>query len=275
MKSIDIIIPLHLYNQTTIPLLTRCLMSIKSMASNSKKENIKINLNIVGPNLQNKSEEIFNLIEWGEEFNSFNIIDNEGEIDFCSQVNFAVKEACKSEYFMVVEFDDIVTEKWLNMSIPYILKYKKCPIFLPLVEVYDINNPQKPLHYINEIGWSSTFTENELGFLNNEALLDYCNFNITGSIIKRIDFIKAGGFKPSIKLSFGYELLLRLSHLYKNIYIIPKVGYFHFINREGSLTSEYHKTITQKEGSWWIKLATEEYTYKNDRNKIYTEETEK
>ena len=165
MKSIDIIIPLHLYNQTTIPLLTRCLMSIKSMASNSKKENIKINLNIVGPNLQNKSEEIFNLIEWGEEFNSFNIIDNEGEIDFCSQVNFAVKEACKSEYFMVVEFDDIVTEKWLNMSIPYILKYKKCPIFLPLVEVYDINNPQKPLHYINEIGWSSTVTENELFYI--------------------------------------------------------------------------------------------------------------
>ena len=98
---------------------------------------------------------------------------------------------------------------------------------------------------------------------------DYCNFNITGGIFNKNNFISAGGLKPSIKLSFGYELLLRLSKLFGEVYVIPKVGYFHFINREDSLTSEYHKTMTKEEGSWWINLATEEYLYKKDRKKIY------
>ena len=46
------------------------------------------------------------------------------------------------------------------------------------------------IHYINEIGWSSSFTENELGSLNVDVLQDYCNFNITGAIIKKNEFIK-------------------------------------------------------------------------------------
>ena len=27
--------------------------------------------------------------------------------------------------------------------------------------------------------------------------------------------------------------------------------------------------MTQEEGSWWIKLATQEYLFKKDRNKTY------
>jgi hypothetical protein len=95
------------------------------------------------------------------------------------------------------------------------------------------------------------------------------NFNITGGIIKRSEFIKAGGLKPSIKLSFGYEFLLRMANLYEEVYIIPKVGYFHFINREDSLTAEYHRTMTQEEGAWWIELAQEEYFFNEDRKKTY------
>jgi hypothetical protein len=175
---------------------------------------------------------------------------------------------------MVVEFDDMVTKKWLRMALPYINERKKCPLFLPLTEVYDINNAKMPLCYNNEIGWSSAFAENELGSLNNSALHDYFNFNVTGSIIRRNDFIKAGCFKPSIKLSFGYELLLRLTNIFTEVFVIPKVGYFHFTNREDSLTGEYHRTMSQEEGSWWIKLATEEYQYKKDRNKSYTPDNE-
>jgi hypothetical protein len=195
---------------------------------------------------------------------------NSGEYDFCSQVNFAVNNVCKNDYFMIVEFDDMVTPKWLNMVKPYIETREKCPVFLPLVETYDIKKPTTPLYYINEIGWSSSFVEEELGSLNKTLLLDYCNFNITGAVIRRNDFIKSGCLKPSIKLSFGYELLLRFANLFKEVFVVPKVGYFHFVNREGSLTSRYHNEMTQEEGSWWIKLATEEYQYKKDRKKIYT-----
>lgn len=268
MKGIDIIVPVHKYNAEIAGLLTRCLGSLKEMAIVNQQENIKTNIQVVGPK-ELPSEDISNLIEWGNEINKFDIAINDGETDFCSQVNFAVNNLCEYDYFMIVELDDMVTSKWVKMAVPYINHRKKCPIFMPLVEVYDINKPNTPIHYINEIGWSSSFTENELGSLNVDVLQDYCNFNLTGAIIKKSDFIKAGGFKPSIKVSFGYELLLRLTNSFNESYVIPKVGYFHFINREDSLTSEYHKEMSPEEGSWWIKLATEEYTYKKDRNKIY------
>ena len=58
--------------------------------------------------------------------------------------------------------------------------------------------------------------------------------------------------------------------MFDEIFVVPKVGYYHFINRDDSLTSEYHKTMSQEEGAWWIQLATEEYQYRKDRNKIYT-----
>lgn len=269
MKGIDIIIPVHKYNTEVSELLKRCLESVQAMALVNKEANINTDIIVVGPTLP--SYDIMNLIEWKDEFTSFNVIDNTNNaFDFCSQVNYAVETGCKNDYFIVVEFDDMVTPKWVKMALPYIESRPKCPLFLPLIEVYDINKPSTPLHYINELGWSSAFAENELGSLSNSALQDYCNFNFTGAIVKRNEFIKAGLLKPSIKLSFGYELLLRLAHLNDEIYVIPKVGYFHFVNREDSLTSEYHRTMTQEEGSWWIKLAIEEYQYRKDRKKTYS-----
>ena len=273
MKALDIIIPVHKFNEEVSLLLKRSLTSVNEMADKAKSIGIEVDLYIVAsPDVPNN---IIENIEQPIGFRSFGIYDNkDGVYDFCSQVNYAVNNLCKNDYFMVVEFDDIVTPKWVNMSLPYINERKKCPIFLPLVEAYDINNPTKPIHYINEIAWSSTFTENELGVLTIDALKDYCNFNITGAIINKNSFVKAGGLKPSIKLSFGYELILRLTNTFNESFVVPKVGYFHFVNREDSLTSEYYRTMTQEEGSWWIKLATEEYTYKKDRNKTYNPDNE-
>lgn len=273
MNGIDIIIPVHKYNEEVSNLLQRCLESVKDMALVSKENSVDTNVIIVGPSLP--TDDIMGLITWTTEFANFKVVDNQNkDVSFCSQVNYVVDNVCENEYFMVVEFDDIVTSKWVNMALPYIELRPKCPLFLPLVEIYDINNPNTPLHYMNEIGWSSAFAEKELGSLNNDALQDYCNFNFTGAIIRRNDFIKVGALKPSIKLSFGYELLLRFTHLYGEIFVVPKVGYFHFVNREDSLTSEYHRTMSQEEGSWWIKLALEEYKYKKDRQKTYSPDEE-
>lgn len=273
MKGIDIVIPVHKYDADVKALLTRCLNSVKVMAEVSNVMRVKTDVVIVGPSLP--SDEIMNLVEWKNEFASFNIVDNTTEAtDFCSQVNFAVKEECKNDYFIIVEFDDVVTPNWVRTSLPYINERKKTSVFLPLIELYDINKSETPVGYINEIGWSSSFAENELGSLNLDALKEYCNFNVTGAIIKRSEFVKAGGLKPSIKLSFGYEFLMRMANLYGEVYIIPKVGYFHFINRPDSLTSEYHQTLSQEEGAWWIKLAGQEYHFKKDRNKTYSPDEE-
>lgn len=273
MKGIDIVIPVHKYDENVEALLTRCLASIKDMAIEAKNINVNTDVIVVGPSLP--SENIMKLIDWSDEFTSFNVVDNTSDAtDFCSQVNLAVKEQCSNDYFMVVEYDDMVTPKWVKTAVPYILQKKKTSVFLPLVEVYDFSSPNMPIHYINEIGWSSSFAENELGSLNLDALTTYCNFNVTGGIIKKNEFLKAGGYKPSIKLSFGYELLMRMANLYGEVFIIPKVGYYHFVNREDSLTSEYHRTMSQEEGAWWIKLAGQEYHFKKDRNKTYSPDEE-
>jgi hypothetical protein len=272
MKGIDIIIPVHKYNSDVQSLLDRCLTSIKDMATQTGGK-LDIDVHVVGPKTL-PSNDILDLVKCEIDKYTLTVHENDGELDFASQVNFAVSNVCNHDYFMVVEFDDMVTAKWLNMAMPYIEARPKCSVFLPLVEVYDINNPSVPLHYINEIGWSSSFAENELGSISNAALQDYCNFNFTGAIVKKNDFVKAGGLKPSIKLSFNYELLLRLTNLYNDIYVVPKVGYFHFVNREDSLTTEYHNTMTQEEGSWWIKLALQEYQYKRDREKTYSPDEE-
>ena len=271
MNRIDIIIPVHKYDDEIKSLLTRCLSSIKEMAINAKGVDIGCDVHIIGPNTL--PLEILDLVEWEDYFN-LAVYENDGNTDFCSQINFAVDNVCTNEYFMIVELDDMVTPKWLNMSQPYIKERKKCPIFLPLVEVYDTNSPKTPVHYINEIAWSSSFTEDVLGVLSTALIKDFRNFNITGAIIKRGDFIKAGKFKPSIKLSFCYEMLLRLTHFHGDAFVIPKVGYFHFINREGSLFDEYYKTLAKEEGSWWIDLALEEYQCKVDKNKLYVPKEE-
>lgn len=269
MKGIDIIIPVHKYDDDVKALLNRCLTSVNDMIKATTND-IKVDIQIVVPNSEMEKEISSQMVTWTDKVSSVTIAENKsGEFDFCSQVNYATNNLCKNEFFMVVEYDDMVTEKWLNMAYPYIKTREKCPLFLPLVEVYDIKDSKKPKYYVNEIGWSSSFSENELGSLTNNLLMDYCNFNITGAIINTNKFNKSGGLKPSIKVSFGYELLLRLSQLYGEVYVIPKVGYFHFINRDDSLTAEYHKTMTQEEGSWWIKLATQEYLFKKDRNKTY------
>lgn len=271
MKKVDIVIPVHKYDEDVKALLTRCLTSVKAMAEVSKGANIRTDLSIVGPALP--GEDIKKLIDWTDEFASFNIIDNTtGENDFCSQVNFAVTEKCQNDYFMVVEYDDMVTPKWLTMAAPYVEKRKKVSVFLPLVELYDITNTEMPQGYVNELAWSSSFAQNELGELDLEALKEYCNFNLTGAIIRRNEFIKAGALKPSIKLSFNYELLMRMANLYGTIFVIPKVGYYHFIGRPDSLTNSYHSTMSQKEGAWWISLANQEYHFKKDRKKEYSPE---
>ena len=83
---------------------------------------------------------------------------------------------------------------------------------------------------------------------------------------------KKSGLKESFKLTFWYEFLLRLTHNEKKAYVIPKLGYKHYVNRPQSLHMLMSKEMTQDESQWWYNLALEEYTYKKDRKKEYKKE---
>ena len=81
-----------------------------------------------------------------------------------------------------------------------------------------------------------------------------------------------GGFKKSIKLTFVYELLLRLTHNSIKIMTIPKIGYKHINLREGSIFWNYKNgsnKLTDDEVKFWIETSKKEYFFTQDRDIKY------
>ena len=74
-----------------------------------------------------------------------------------------------------------------------------------------------------------------------------------------------------MKVSFWYEFLLRAAYKGKKMFVIPKVGYRHFVGREDSLSYQYGNNMSEVELNWWIDLAKKEYFFPHDRNKTYQE----
>ena len=69
-------------------------------------------------------------------------------------------------------------------------------------------------------------------YLDIEAVQDYLNFNMSGAVIRKKDFVSLGGLKTSMKLVFWYEFLLRALYKQKKFYVVPKVGYIHTAIRQ-------------------------------------------
>ena len=138
-----------------------------------------------------------------------------------------------------------------------------------LTEAVDYSTRENgSIGYLNEAAWANGFSE-VIGTIDYESISDYFSFNLTGSIIRKDDFLSIGGLKETMKLSFWYEFSLRAIKYGLTMFVIPKVGYLHTINRPDSLSDEYSKSIKEEEATWWIDLAKKEYFYKEDRKKVY------
>lgn len=200
----------------------------------------------------------------------FTIVENNtNNINYASQVNFALKKV-KSDYFTVLEYDDIFSPIWFKV----LKKYMDADVndtfaFLPLTEVVDYET-KLPFGYSNEAVWASSFSE-ELGYYDIQSLEYNLNFNTSGGVFKTEDFKNLGGLKSSMELVFWYEFLLRALYKGKKIFVIPKVGYYHTVNRPDSITNVYANTMSEKEADWWVDLAKKEYFFIKDRNKTYKE----
>ena len=72
---------------------------------------------------------------------------------------------------------------------------------------------------------------------------------------------------PSFLRLGALKFLLRATDKKLKVIVVPKEGYKHLIGRKGSLTSEYEKTISDKDVKKWFELAKCEYPYVKDRNK--------
>ena len=254
MKDITVIIPVHEHNDFVKSLLNRAIVSVPSEYKIVISTSLEVDFSYLT-----------------EEYSNVTILTNSAKNDFCSLVNYAVNEI-DTKWFSILEFDDEYTNIWFNNVEKYIEYNPEISVFLPLEELIDFNQ-NKFIGYGNEAPWASSFS-NEIGYIDNDCLQQYFDFYLTGAIFNTEDWKTYGGLKPSIKISFWYEFLLRITNKGKKVFVIPKLGYKHYVDRENSLYDIYRKTIDEKESTWYFELAKQECFYIQDRNKTYENKEE-
>jgi hypothetical protein len=240
MKNITVIIPIH---ELLEEYLTKALNSV----NNQKEVTDKINTVLVYPKQIDLS---LNLFLKKNKFKNLNIsrLINEDKTDFQSQINFAVNNVT-TDYFTILEFDDEFSDIYFKNVNKYVYSYPEIDAFLPLM--VEVNNDGDVLKLTNEFVWSKSFINNEeFGYLTNELLQDFSYFFISGSVIKKDKFLSVGGLKTNFDVSAVYEFLLRFTYNNNTVFVIPKIGYLHLNDREGSATKYFiskYKEMDSKE----------------------------
>jgi len=190
---------------------------------------------------------------------------------YCDQVNHGISNS-KGTWISLFEFDDEYSSIWFKNVQKYVDAYPQVQAFLPVV----VETDEKGVFagFTNESTFSANFSQ-EIGFLTNETLQNYQNFQTAGCVIKKSVIEDFGGFKSSIKLTFVYEFLLRLTYNSVSIMTIPKLGYKHTNMREGSIFWNYkfgEEKMLEDEVKFWIQTAKKEYFFVDDRNIKYQSE---
>ena len=200
-----------------------------------------------------------------------NFIENKSDFDFSSQVNLGVKNA-KSKWVSILEFDDEYSSIWFKNVNRFVKAYPEVDAFLPLV--VDTDEKGMFVGFTNEATFAASLNS-EIGYLTNDVLMAYQNFQSSGMVIKKDTYLENGGFKSSMRLTFVYEFLLRLTYNSVNIMTIPRIGYKHMNLREGSIFWNYkngNEKISDKEVSFWIESAKKEHFFNLDRKIKYEPE---
>ncbi len=187
---------------------------------------------------------------------------------YANQVNFGIKNA-KGTWVSLFEFDDEYSSIWFKNVKQYVESFPDVQMFLPVV----VETDEKGLFagFTNEATFAANFSQ-EMGILTNDTLQEYQNFQTAGSVFKKTIVEDFGGFKPSIKLTFIYEFLLRLTYNSVSIMTIPRLGYKHVNLREGSVFWNYKfgdNKMVEDEVKFWIQTAKREYFFTDDRSIKY------
>lgn len=260
--DVTVIIPVHELDDNTKKLFANAVESVKQQTVKPE------NLMIVLP----KNSEAYKYVksfDFGDYSKNVMIVENEGQTDFSSQINYGVSQ-CKTEWFSILELDDEYATIWFKNVLEYKTAYPEVEIFMPIV--IDVDSSNQFIGFTNEAVWAQSFSD-EMGILDNNSLLAYQNFNTDGMVIKKSVFETLGGLKSNIKLTFIYEFLLRATFKSIRTMVIPKFGYKHINQRPGSLFANYKETLDSVEARWWLAQAKKEYYFTKDRDITYQEQT--
>lgn len=260
MKNITIILPIHKLDDDYTQMLQNAIESTKDFYNDVK-------VLIVAPSKLKKDLEKIDLgqkLEYSFKYHS-------GDTDFCSQVNLGIN-SCDTEWFSILEVDDEYQKIWLKSVKEYMENYSNVDVFLPLVKDIDVEG--NFTNFTNESVWAYGFSEKQ-GFLDNEVLMEFQSYQISGGLYKTKVIIDNGGLKENIKLTFGYEFLLRLTHNGVKIMVVPRIGYRHVNLREDSLFWAYKNDesfkLKENEAKFWVETAKKEFFFKNKREVNYNE----
>lgn len=260
MKNITVILPVHKMDETYRVMLENSVKSVETFYEDVK-------LLIVCPN---EVKVLIDEINLGQKL-EIKCLAHTSDTSFVSQINKGIK-MCDTEWFSILEIDDEYKPIWLKSMKEHLDEYKDVDVFLPIVK--DINGDGKMVSLTNESTWAYGFTDKQ-GFIDNEVLLEYQNYQISGGLYKTKVIVDNGLFKENIKLTFGYEFFLRLTHNSVKIMTVPRIGYQHVNFREDSLFWLYKNDetmkLTEKEVKFWMDTAKKEYFFKNKREINYVE----
>jgi len=199
------------------------------------------------------------------------IVEFKDEPNFANQVNLGISKS-ETKWNSILEVDDEYSKIWFKNVKKYIESYNDVDAFLPIV--VEVDNKLTFQGFTNEATFAANFSQ-EMGYLTNETLLQYQNFQTSGMVFKKSLVEDFGGFKPSVKLTFVYEFLLRLTYNSAKIMTIPKIGYKHINLREDSIFWEYKNgsdKLSDDEVKFWVSSAKKEYFFTDDRNIKYVVE---
>jgi len=274
-SGISVVLPVHQLTEESTPLFVKAIGSIE-------RQQVKPDaVLIVVPKGSELVKTISGLLP--KSMTKYTILENDGETDFCNQINFGI-EAVETEWFSILEYDDEYANIWFKNAVEYMEAYPEVGIFMPMIadvtikyedaEGNKLEQPQE--QYIggtNEAVWANQFSD-EMGILDTDALLRYQNFNTDGIVMKKEVIEDFGGFKPSIKLTFIYEFLLRMTHSGVKTMVIPRIGYKHVNLRPDSLFQQYRNEMDDTESRWWMQKAMKEYFWNEDRKLTYEKITD-
>jgi len=195
-------------------------------------------------------------------------IEWKSEANFADQVNEGINSA-SSEWVSIIEVDDEYANIWFKNAKKYSEFYPETDAFLPVV--VDVDERGVFAGFTNEATFATSFSQ-EIGFLTNDMLHDYQNFQTSGAVLKKEKVQEFGLFKTNIKLTFPYEFLLRMTYHSMKIMTVPKIGYKHMNMREGSIFWNYKfgsDVLDEKQIKFWIDTAKKEYFFTKQRDIKY------
>ena len=246
MKELAVIIPMHEFGKENIELANKAIQSIP--------EGVTVCLSVPKGTSEAKIKNIPSSVP--------RVVSEDDGTTFADLVNNGVKALSANEdikWFSILEIDDTYTPIWLDNVKRYLDFMPDVSVLMTLEDITDFNDG-KYIGFGNEAAWASSFS-NEIGYIDLDCLQNYFDFYLTGSVFNIKDWIEVGGLKPSIKITFWYEWLLRATYKGKKVFVMPKVGYNHSLGRNGSLVEQYKAEISREESQWWFDLAKREYIF--------------